>query len=378
MKVPFLDLSQQTKEIKKDFNVAFNKTLKRYDFILGEEVALFEKEFAQYCSRKFAVGVNSGTDALFLSLLSLGIGPGDEVIVPAFTYIATALAASYTGAKPVFVDVDESTYNIDVNKIKAAITDKTKAIIPVHLYGHPANMQPILEIAQNHKLKIIEDTAQAHGAVYKVASYKSQVKNVKAGSLGDIGAFSFYPTKNLGGFGDGGMCLTDDEGIYKKLLMLRDYGRRSRYEHITLGYNSRLDTIQAAVLRAKLKHLDKWNTLRRKNAAVYLKELRGIKGIICPTEASYAYHVYHVFAVRLKNRDKVIEELGKRNIRALIHYPIPLHLQEVYKGLGHRRGDFPISEKIADEVMSLPMYPHLKENQIKFIAKNLKEITRKT
>jgi dTDP-4-amino-4,6-dideoxygalactose transaminase len=370
VKVPFLDLSQQTKEIKKDFNAAFNKTLKRYDFILGEEVALFEKEFAKYCSRKFAVGVNSGTDALFLSLLSLGIGPGDEVIVPAFTYIATALAVSYTGAKPVFVDIQEDTYNIDVNKIKAAITDKTKAIIPVHLYGQPADMQPILEIARNHKLKVIEDTAQAHGAKYKTPKGEWKI----AGSMSDVGCFSFYPTKNLGAFGDGGMSLTDKEDVYKRLLMLRDYGRRSRYEHVRLGYNSRLDTIQAAVLRAKLKHLDKWNTLRRENAKIYLNELKGIKGIICPLETTYSYHVYHIFAVRVKNRNKVMEGLTKRGIRALIHYPMPLHLQEVYKDLGYVEGDFPVAERIAKEILSLPMYPHLKETQIEFIAETLKTI----
>ncbi|OGX15625.1 MAG: erythromycin biosynthesis sensory transduction protein eryC1 [Omnitrophica WOR_2 bacterium RBG_13_41_10] len=370
MKIPFLDLSQQIKEAKKDFNAAFNKTVKNYDFILGEEVALFEKEFAQYCHKKFAVGVNSGTDALFLGLLSLRVGPGDEVIVPTFTYIATALAVSYTGAKPVFVDINERTYNIDPGKIKAAITNRTKAIIPVHLYGQPADMQPILKIAKAYNLKAIEDTAQAHGAKYKMPNGKWEI----AGSMTDIGAFSFYPTKNLGAFGDGGMCLTDDEGIYKKLLMLRDYGRRSRYEHITLGYNSRLDTIQAAVLRVKLKHLDKWNALRRRNAKIYLRELQGIKGLIFPLEAGYAYHVYHVFAIRVKNRDRVIEELAKKGIRALIHYPIPLHLQEVYKDLGYKKGDFPVAERIAKEILSLPMYPHLKETQIKFITSVLKDI----
>lgn len=373
MKIPFLDLSQQIKEVKKEFNIAFNKTLKNYDFILGKEVRLFEKEFAQYCHKKFAVGVNSGTDALFLGLLSLGVGPGDEVIVPAFTYIATALAASYTGAKPVFVDIDEQTYNMDASKIKAVISNKTKAIIPVHLYGQPADMQPILQIAKAHNLKVIEDTAQAHGAKYKMPDGKWEV----AGSMSDVGCFSFYPTKNLGAFGDGGMSLTDEESLYKKLLMLRDYGRQSRYEHVTIGYNSRLDTIQAALLKAKLKHLDKWNALRRANAKIYLKELESVKGLICPFEAPYSYHVYHVFGVRVKKRDKVMEGLAKRGIRALIHYPIPLHLQRVYKDLGYREGDFPIAERIAKEILSLPMYPYLKEKQIRFITNVLRGVMNK-
>jgi dTDP-4-amino-4,6-dideoxygalactose transaminase len=370
MKIPFIDLSQQYKEIKKDMNTAIKETIRRYDFILGKEVKLFEYEFANYCQRKFAVGVNSGTDALFLGLLSLGIGRKDEVIVPVFTYIASALAVSYTGAKPVFVDIDKDTYNIDVNKIEKAITKNTKAIIPVHLYGQVADMQPILDIAKRYNLKVVEDAAQAHGAKYKISRTKWRL----VGSIGDIGCFSFYPTKNLGAFGDGGMVVTDDESTYKNLLMLRDYGRRSRYEHVTLGYNSRLDTVQAAVLRAKLKHLDKWNTLRRKNARIYIDELKGIKGIVLPYEADYSYHVYHIFAIRVKNRDKVINELAKKGISVLIHYPIPLHLQEVYKDLGYKKGDFSVAQKVAQEIISLPMYPHLKEKQLKFIINNLKNI----
>jgi len=370
MKIPFLDLNPQYEEIKKDFNIVLREITQRCDFILGKEVTFFQQEFAKYCQRKFAVGVNSGTDALFIGLLSLGIGPGDEVIVPAFTYIATALAVSFTGAKPVFVDIDEDTYNIDVNKIKKAITQKTKAIIPVHLYGHPANMRPILDIAKEYNLKIIEDAAQAHGAKYKSARNKWQI----VGSLGDIGCFSFYPTKNLGAFGDGGMVVTDEEGTYKKLLMLRDYGRKSRYEHVTLGYNSRLDTLQAAILRLKLKHLDRWNALRRKNAKIYLNELKDIKGIIVPYEADYAQHVYHVYAIRVKNRAMVVNKLSKKGISVLIHYPIPLHLQKVYKDLGYHEGDFSVAEKVAQEIISLPMYPHLKETQIKFITNILKGI----
>jgi len=369
MKVSFLDLSGQYKEIKKDFNLAFKEAIKRSDFILGKDVVIFEKDFANYCNRKFSVGVNSGTDALFLGLKSLGIGAGDEVIVPAFTYIATSLAVTYTGARPVFVDVDEDSYNIAVNKIEPAITRNTKAIIPVHLYGHPADMEPILKIAKKNNLKVIEDTAQAHGARYKFSDGNWAV----AGSMGDIGCFSFYPTKNLGAFGDGGMVVTDDEAAYKRILMLRDYGRKSRYEHVTLGFNSRLDTVQAAVLRSKLAHLDKWNDSRRKKAAIYNKKLKRIKGITTPKEAGYARHVYHVYGIRVKNREMVMDELAKNDITTLIHYPIPLHLQEVYKNLNYKRGDFPVAEAVAAEIISLPMYPHLKSAQIGFICDTLKE-----
>lgn len=373
MSVPFLDLSQQYKETKNDIDALLKKAIKRYDFILGEDVVIFEQEFARYCNRKFAVGVNSGTDALFLGLLSLGIGRGDEVIVPAFTYIATALAVSFTGAKPVFVDIDEKTYNIDVGRIKNAISKKTKAIIPVHLYGQPADMKPILDIAKSHNLKVIEDAAQAHGARYKISKDKWRI----TGSMGDIGCFSFYPTKNLGAFGDGGMVVLGDEEVYKRLRMLRDYGRRSRYEHVSLGYNSRLDTVQAAILRAKLKHLKRWNNMRRRNAKIYTDKLKGIKNIVLPYEAHYGRHVYHIYAIRIKNRDAIIEELAKRGVNVLIHYPIPIHLQKVYGNLGYRKGDFPVSERVAQEIVSLPMYPHLKETQIKFITQTLKEIVEK-
>jgi len=370
MKIPFLDLSGQYHQIKDQMNAALEETLERGDFILGKEEVLFETEFAKYCNRKFCVGVNSGTDALFLGLLSLGIGPQDEVIVPAFTYIATSLAVTYTGARPVFVDIDQDSYNIDVNKIEAAITKKTKGIIPVHLYGQPTHMKPLLDIARKYNLKIIEDTAQAHGAKYRISADKWQI----AGNMGDIGCFSFYPTKNLGAFGDGGAVVTDDENIYKKLLMLRDYGRKSRYEHIILGYNSRLDTVQATILRIKLEHLDKWNALRQKNAKIYTDKLKGIKDVVVPFEADYGQHVYHIYAIRVKGRDRVIEELTKEGIGVLVHYPIPLHLQEVYKTLGYKSGDFPVAEKVAKEVISLPMYPHMPENQIEFVAKTLKKI----
>ncbi|MCM8770314.1 MAG: DegT/DnrJ/EryC1/StrS family aminotransferase [Candidatus Omnitrophica bacterium] len=363
MKVPFIDLRAQYKEIQKDFSRVIKDVLKRRDFILGLDVKLFEKEFAHYCGVKFAIGLNSGTDALFLSLVSCGIGKGDEVIVPVFTFIATALAVSHTGARPVFVDVDEQTYNIDVNKIEKAITKRTKAIIPVHLYGQAADMNAILKIAKKCKLKVIEDAAQAHGAEYQ---------NKKVGSFGITGCFSFYPTKNLGAFGDGGMVVTNDKKVYNNLLLLRDCGRKRRYEHIVKGYNSRLDTLQAAILRVKLKRLDKWNRLRRKNAFFYNTLLKKIDRIITPFEARDCLHVYHQYVVRLKNRDRVIDILKKNGIDTSVYYPIPLHLQAAYKDLGYKKGDFKIAEKLSEEILSLPMHPHLKKDEIEYIVAVLK------
>lgn len=369
MKIPFIDLGKQYVEIKAEVDRGLGVVLRKGNFILGEEEKRFEEEFARYIGTKYAVGVNSGTDALFLGLLSLGIGEGDEVIAPAFTYIATALAVSYTGAKPVFVDIDERTYNIAVGKIEDAITKKTKAIMPVHLYGHPVDMKPLLEVARKYNLRVVEDCAQAHGARWQTANGKWQI----VGAIGDMGCFSFYPTKNLGAAGDGGMVTTDDENIYKRLLMLRDYGRKSRYEHIIKGYNSRLDTLQAVILSAKLKRLDNWNEMRRENARTYNKYLEGKKRIVLPREESYAKHVYHIYAVRLKERERICEELNKEAISALIHYPIPLHLQEAYKELGYKKGDFPVAEKVAQEVLSLPMYPHLEEKHIHAICQVIKD-----
>jgi len=358
-------LKEQYKEVKGGCDKAVRAVLNRGDFILGREVELFEAEFAKYCGTKFAVGVNSGTDALFLSLLSQGIGKGDEVIVPAFTFIATALAVSYTGARPVFVDIDEQTYNIDVNKIRKAITKKTKAIIPVHLYGQPADMEAILEVAKEYKLKVIEDAAQAHGAEYK---------NKKVGSFGTTGCFSFYPTKNLGALGDGGMVVTNVENTYKDLLILRNCGRKTHYEHIIKGYNSRLDTIQAAILRIKLSRLDKWNQLRRKNAHLYSSLLKGVDGVITPYEDKKGFHVYHLYVVRVKNRDRVIKILNEQGIKVLIHYPMPLHLQPAYKDSGYKKRDFPVAEKVAQEIISLPMHPYLKEAQIKYTTDTIIKI----
>ncbi len=369
MRIPFVDLRLQYKEIEKDMNLAFKNLVKRGDFILGEDVGKFEKRFAAYCGSGFGLGVNSGTDALFLALRSLDIGEGDEVIVPAFTYIATAFAVTYTGAKPVFVDINPETYNIDTDKIAKAITKKTKAIIPVHLYGQAADMHPIMKIAAKFGLKVIEDAAQAHGVKYKYPDGKI----AKVGSIGDVGCFSFYPTKNLGAFGDGGMITTNDENVYKKLFKLRDYGRKSRYEHVCLGYNSRLDGMQSIILLEKLKHIDEWNKMRRKCAGIYNANFKGIREIVTPKEMPYSSHIYHVYAIRVKNRDEIVPVLQKKGIGVLVHYPVPLHLQEVYKNLGYKRGDFAVAEKVSAEVMSLPMYPHLKETQIKIVCDAIKQ-----
>ncbi|HOX54800.1 MAG TPA: DegT/DnrJ/EryC1/StrS family aminotransferase [Candidatus Omnitrophota bacterium] len=365
MNVPFVDLNAQYREIRRDIKKPLENLFVKSSFILGEDVKLFEAEFARHCGTNYAIGLNSGTDALFLSLLSLGIKEGDEVIVPVFTFIATALAVSYTGAKPVFVDIDDKTYNIDPEKIRKAVTKNTKAIIPVHLFGQSADMQPISAIAKEYNLKVVEDAAQAHGALYQ---------GKQCGSLADIGCFSFYPTKNLGAFGDAGMVVTDSEKIYQKIFMLRDCGRKGRYEHAIKGYNSRLDTIQAIILRAKLTKLDKWNKLRQENAKYYSQLLKDEKNITLPQSAKDASHVYHIYAVRIKDRDRIYEELRQKGIGVSIYYPMPLHLQEAYKELNYKKGDFPVAERVCQEIIALPMYPHMNKKQIKFVSEQLKKV----
>jgi len=365
MEVQFVDFSEQYKIIKDEIEPGLKKVFETGNFILGQEEKDFERDFAKYCETKYAVGVNSGTDALYLALAALDIKDGDEVILPPYTFIATALCISYGGAKPVFVDIEPETYNLDPKKLKAAITPRTKAIIVVHIYGQAANMDEILAIAKEHKLKVVEDCAQAHGARYK---------GKRVGSMGDVSCFSFYPTKALGAFGDGGMILTSDEKIYNNSMMLRDYGRVGRYEHKIKGYNSRLDTVQAVVLSAKLKRLDQWNEMRAKMAQVYREELKDIKTIVTPASQSDRTHVYQTFAVRLQNRDKVAEGLKEKKIGVLIHYPIPVHLQEAYKELGHKMGDFPVSEKVASEILSLPMFPHINKEQIRYVCDSLKAL----
>ena len=364
MRVPFLDLTKQYRHIKSQAFLRMDKLCRRGNFILGDELNRFEQEFADYCQSRYAVGLNSGTDALFLSLLSLGIGRNDEVIVPAFTFIATALAVSHTQARPVFVDIDKKTYNIDVSRIEGAITKRTRAIIPVHLFGQPADMESILKIADKYGLQVIEDAAQAHGAKCKRPARM-------IGSIGDIGCFSFYPTKNLGGFGDGGMAVTNNKNIFQRLRILRDSGRLSHYVHTVKGYNSRLDTLQAMVLRLKLKYLDRWNRMRQRNAGIYTHLLRGNPNLICPYEAPYATHVYHIYSLQVKNRDKLFTHLRKKGISTLIHYPIPLHLQKAYKELGYKRGDFSTAERITRRIISLPMHPFLKHQEIQYVARQI-------
>ncbi|MBF0384372.1 MAG: DegT/DnrJ/EryC1/StrS family aminotransferase [Candidatus Omnitrophica bacterium] len=368
MKVPFIDFTEQHQTIKKEIETGFKEVFRRGDFVLGKAAEEFEAQFAGYCDSKYGVGVNSGTDALYLAVSALDINLGDEVIIPPFTFIATALCISYTGAKPVFVDIEDETYNLDPKKIKQAITKKTKAIMPVHLYGQTADMDEINSIAKEYGIAVIEDAAQAHGARYK---------GKRSGALGEVACFSFYPTKGLGAYGDGGIVVTSNKDIYEEVKMLRDYGREGRYKHKVKGYNSRLDTLQAVVLSAKLKHLDKWNEQRSNHAAYYGKLLKGIKGVKVPVAKNDRTHVYQTFAIRVKNRDAVCAELQKRGIGVLIHYPIPIHLQEAYRELKHKKGDFPVSEALCEDVLSLPMFPHMTKKQIEFVCENIKELVKK-
>ncbi|MEW5894589.1 MAG: DegT/DnrJ/EryC1/StrS family aminotransferase [Candidatus Omnitrophota bacterium] len=364
MKVPFVDFREQILSVKDEVMNGIENIIQKGNFILGDEAKCFEKEFAAYCDAQYAVGVNSGTDALFFALSALGIGPGDEVILPTHSFIATALCVSYTGATPVWADIDESTYTIDPQAIKKAITARTKAVIPVHLYGQPADMDEINNVIKNKGIHVVEDAAQAHGAFYK---------NRRVGSLGTIACFSFYPTKNLGAFGDAGMAVTGDPVLHDKLMMLRDYGRTGRYEHKIKGHNSRLDTIQAVGLSAKLKRLDEWNKMRQEVARWYFQELKGISEVILPKVAEDRTCVYHLFVVRVPERDQILERLKEKEIGVLIHYPIPIHLQEAYKDAGYKKGDFPVTEKIAGEIISLPMFPHMSREQVKYVCDCLKE-----
>jgi len=365
--IPLVDLRAQYLSLKLGIDRAIQRVINDTDFILGKEVKLFEKEFASFSEAKYGVGVASGTDALHLSLLALGIRPGDEVITTANTFVATVLTISYTGAQPVLVDIDQKNYNMDPSLLGKAITKKTKTVIPVHLFGQPADMDPLMEIAREHNLKVIEDACQAHGAEYK---------GRRVGSIGDIGCSSFYPGKNLGAYGDGGMVLTNNEKIAQRIRMLRNYGSRVKYYHEFKGFNSRLDTIQAAILRVKLKALDKWTKERREHAKRYNELLRGME-VVTPKEEDYAKHVYHLYVIRVKKRDKLLKYLKSKGIFAGIHYLIPIHLSDAYRDLGYKRGDFPVTEQIAREMISLPMYPELKENEIKYIVDNIKAFYKK-
>ena len=363
MNVPFVDLKEQYKNIKKDIHNAIEQTLKQAQFILGSPVQDFEQKFAQYTQTKYAVGVASGTDALFLALQALDIGEGDEVITAANTFIATVLSISRTGADPVLVDIDPKTHTIDALKIEPKITSKTKAVIPVHLFGQMANMVLIRKIAHKYSLKVIEDACQAHGSEYR---------GRKAGSWGDLGCFSFYPAKNLGAYGDGGIVVTQNKNLYQKLSMLREYGQKRKYYHQIKGYNSRLDTLQAAVLSVKLPYLDKWNESRRSSAHLYNNLLSDSK-VITPEEAPLSKHVYHLYVIRTPRRKELKKYLETNGILCGIHYPLPVHLQPAFLDLGYKKGDFPITEKYAQELLSLPMYPELTKDQIRYVAKKIKE-----
>jgi len=362
--IEFLDLNKQYLSVKKDFLRKMEDIMSRGDFILGQEVKDFEREFAEYCGVNYAVGLNSGTDALLLSLKALGIGCGDEVIVPVFTFIATSFAVNLAGAKPVFADIDEKTYNIDPERIEKAITKRTKAIIPVHLFGLCANMPEILKIARKHNLKVVEDAAQAHGA---------KIKGRVSGSMGDLGCFSFYPTKNLSAFGDAGMVTANSKSLYKKLLQLRDCGRsKKRYLHNIVGYNSRLDNAQACYLRLKLRKLNKWTNLRIRNAGIYSNLLNGTPGVSTPLVPSGFKHVFHVYSIRTRMRKKLMRELSRNKIPCSVFYPLPLHLQKVNRHLGYRYGDFPVAERISKEILALPIHPNLKRSDILKIVSVIK------
>jgi dTDP-4-amino-4,6-dideoxygalactose transaminase len=353
--IPFVDLTAQYHSLKEKIDKGVSKVLESGWYILGENVARFEQRFASYCNAKHGIGVASGTDALHLSLLALGVGRGDEVITVANTATPTVLAITYTGATPVFVDINPHTYTIDVEKIKKAITERTKAIIPVHLYGQPADMTPIMEVAAEHDLYVIEDACQAHGAEYK---------GKKVGAIADLGCFSFYPTKNLGACGDGGMVVTNNKELAELVVMLRNYGMKQQYHSLIQGYNSRLDEIQAAILNVKLQYLDEWNRARRKNAEAYSELLN--ENIIKPFEADYAFHVYHLYVIRTQNRDRLKARLAEKGITTAIHYPVPVHQQQAFEYLNTPR--LPFTEQLAGEILSLPVYPELQTEQIEYIA----------
>jgi dTDP-4-amino-4,6-dideoxygalactose transaminase len=356
-RVPFVDLAAQHAAIRDEVAAATERVLREADFILGRDVHCFEEEFARYCGCEYGVGVDSGTSALELALRAYGVGAGDEVIVPANTFIATALAISCTGAIPVLVDIHPATCTLDVARLEDAITSRTKAIIPVHLYGQPADMDPILDIARWRRLVVIEDACQAHGARYK---------GRRVGSLGHAAAFSFYPSKNLGACGDAGMVVTNDNEVARSLQMLRNYGQGKKYHHAMRGYNRRLDNLQAALLRIKLKYLDTWNDTRRHRADSYRRLLSD--AVLTPAPAYYSEPVWHLYVIQLSDRDGLQAYLGERGIDTGIHYPIPIHLQPAYRDRGYRRGDFPVTERTADSILSLPMYAELPPSAIGKVA----------
>lgn len=358
--VPFVDLKAQYQTIRDEVRAEVDNVFESTQFILGDAVEKFERDFAAYLGAKHVIGVGSGLDALRLALEAAGVGAGDEVIIPANTFIATALGVSATGAKPVLVDCREDTYQIDPALIEQAITPRTKVIMPVHLYGQSADIAAIIEIARNHKLEVIEDAAQAHG---------TRFLDQRCGTFGLAGCFSFYPGKNLGAYGDGGAVATNDDDFAKKLNSLRNYGQKQKYVHVEKGTNSRLDTVQAAILNVKLRHLDDWNAARRAAAAIYSDSLAD--DFIVPALDPRSEHIFHLYVVRTRNRDELQKHLNSRGIQTGIHYPIPIHLQEAYSDLDLGRGSFPVTEKLADEIVSLPMFAELSHHQIELVLEAL-------
>lgn len=416
-KVYFLDLRAQHHTIYNRIDDGITDVITSCRFVLGEHVERFESSFARFQDTRYCVALNSGTSALHCALLALGVGEGDEVITVPHTFIATAEAISYVGARPAFVDIDEQFYTLSPSKFEEFVEKKCefdghlihrstgrriRAIIPVHLYGQPADMEPILQVAQKYNLEVIEDCAQAHGAEYKVGNSrrncgfriadfglgsgrgagvrkrkdgggKANYGWVRVGGLGDIGCFSFYPGKNLGAYGEGGAVVTNNEEIAVKVRMIRDHGQPRKYYHDMIGYNYRMDAFQGVVLNAKLEHLKEWTRRRRENAALYNELLKDVEEVITPKEMPYAKHVYHLYVIRCKNRDQLQEFLNDKGIATGLHYPIPLHLQKAYAFLGHKRGDFPVAERVAGEILSLPMFPELTQEQIKYVAGAIKD-----
>jgi dTDP-4-amino-4,6-dideoxygalactose transaminase len=368
MKINFVDLKRQYLSIKDDVDRGMDGVMDKTQFILGENVKKFEEEFASYCRVKHAIGVASGTDALMLSLEALGIKKGDEVISVPNTFVATIDSIVHNDATPKFVEIDPKTFNIDIGKIEEKITKNTKAILPVDLFGQALDMKPIMEIAEKYDLGVLEDACQAHGAEFG---------GKRTGSVGDAACFSFYPGKNLGAYGDGGMVVTNNDELAEKVRLLRDYGQKVKYHHTLVGYNSRLDEIQAAVLRVKLRNLDSWDKMRNDNAKKYESMLKDVKEVSTPYNPGYPAHVFHLYVIRCQKRDELQKWLGSKEISTGMHYPIPVHLQESYKWLGHKAGDFLITEKYAGEILSLPMFPELKGEEIEYVCNSIREFYKK-
>jgi dTDP-4-amino-4,6-dideoxygalactose transaminase len=362
--IHLVDLQAQYATIKPEIDEALQRVVGNAAFILGEEVSRFEGAFAEYCGSRHAIGVASGTAALRLSLAACGIGAGDDVVTTPHTFIATAEAIAHTGARPVFADIDPLTFNLDPERLEAAITPQTRAVVPVHLYGRPAPMDEILAVAGRHRLRVIEDACQAHGA---------QRNDRRVGTVGDAGCFSFYPGKNLGAFGDAGMVVTDNRECAARVRSLRDHGRAEKYVHDTLGFGERLDGLQAAVLAVKLRHLEEWNQRRRAAANAYRELLAGLPLLLPPEDTPDSGSVYHLFVIRVRRRDSVLAALKAAGVGAGVHYPLPVHLQPAFAYLGYRRGDFPHSERAADEVLSLPLYPEITREQLETVAAAVRE-----